>query len=327
MLRYIVKRILITIPVLLGVTFIIFTMMFFTPGDPAQLILGDFATQEEVNALRAEMGLDDPFFIQYFRYLSGIFRGDLGNSFTTSLPVLTEIQSRLPVTIKISIFCMIFAMAIGIPFGIFSAIRQYSFFDNIAMVLALLGISMPNFWLALILILFFSVSLGLLPASGLYGALYYIMPVISISAASVATITRMTRSSMLEVVRQDYIRTARAKGKSETSIIFKHALKNALIPIITVIGIQFASALSGAVVNEQIFAIPGLGKLMVDAIKARNYPIIRGGVLIIAFMFSFLNLFIDLLYAFVDPRIRSQYSRGKEKKKQASPDTKETGNG
>jgi peptide/nickel transport system permease protein len=322
MLRYIIKRILITIPVLLGVTFIIFTMMFFTPGDPAQLILGDFATQEEVIALRAEMGLDDPFFTQYFRYLNGIFHGDLGNSFSNGLPVLTEIQNRLPVTIKLSIFCMIFAMAIGIPFGILSAVKQYSFLDNIAMVLALLGISMPNFWLALILILFFSVSLGLLPASGLYGALYYIMPVISISAASVATITRMTRSSMLEVVRQDYIRTARAKGKSETSIIFKHALKNALIPIITVIGIQFASALSGAVVNEQIFAIPGLGKLMVDAIKARNYPIIRGGVLVIAVMFSFLNLFIDLLYAFVDPRIRSQYSRGREKKKQPSPEIK-----
>jgi peptide/nickel transport system permease protein len=327
MLRYIVKRILITIPVLLGVTFIIFTMMFFTPGDPAQLMLGDFATQEEVIALRTEMGLDDPFFTQYFRYLKGIFRGDLGNSFTNGLPVLTEIQNRLPVTIKLSIFCMIFAMAIGIPFGILSAVRQYSFLDNIAMVLALLGISIPNFWLALILILFFSVSLGLLPASGLYGALYYIMPVLSISVVSVATITRMTRSSMLEVVRQDYIRTARAKGKSETSIIFKHALKNALIPIITVIGIQFASALSGAVVNEQIFAIPGLGKLMVDAIKARNYPIIRGGVLVIAFMFSFLNLFIDLLYAFVDPRIRSQYSHRREKKNQASPDTKEAGNG
>ncbi|MDR1210802.1 MAG: ABC transporter permease [Spirochaetaceae bacterium] len=326
MLRYIVKRILITIPVLLGVTFIIFAMMFFTPGDPAQLMLGDFATQEEVIALRAEMGLDDPFFTQYFRYLKGLFRGDLGTSFTNGLPVLTEIQNRLPVTIKLSVFCMIFAMLIGIPFGILSAVRQYSFLDNIAMVLALLGISMPNFWLALILILFFSVSLGLLPASGLYGALYYIMPVISISAVSIATITRMTRSSMLEVIRQDYIRTARAKGKSETSIIFKHALKNALIPIITVIGIQFASALSGAVVNEQIFAIPGLGKLMVDAIKARNYPIIRGGVLVIAFMFSFLNLFIDLLYAFVDPRIRSLYARRREHKTSLTETEKEAPN-
>jgi peptide/nickel transport system permease protein len=312
MLRYIAKRILITIPVLLGVTFIIFSMMFFTPGDPARLILGDFATEEEVMTLRSEMGLDDPFFTQYFRYMKDLFHGDLGTSYVNGLPVTVEISSRLPVTAKLSVFCMLLAMAIGIPFGILSAVRQYSFLDNIAMVLALLGISMPNFWLALLLVLLFSVKLGLLPASGLYGALYYIMPVISISAVSIATITRMTRSSMLEVIRQDYIRTARAKGRGETAIIFKHALKNALIPIITVIGIQFATALSGAVVNEQVFAIPGLGKLMVDAIKARNYPIVRGGVLIIAFMFSFLNLFIDLLYAFVDPRIRSLYARRRE---------------
>jgi peptide/nickel transport system permease protein len=314
MLRYIVKRVLITIPVLLGVTFIIFAMMFFTPGDPARLILGDFATEEEVTALRSGMGLEDPFFIQYFHYMKGIFHGDLGNSYVNGIPVAVEIAQRLPVTVRLSVFCMLLAMAIGIPFGILSAVRQYSFLDNIAMVLALLGISMPNFWLALLLIILFSVNLGWLPASGLYGPLYYIMPVISISAVSIATITRMTRSSMLEVVRQDYIRTARAKGISETVVIFKHALKNALIPIITVIGIQFASALSGAVVNEQVFAVPGLGKLMVDAIKARNYPIVRGGVLVIAIMFCFLNLFIDLLYAFVDPRIRSQYSRRREKK-------------
>ncbi len=315
MLRFVVKRIIMTIPVLLGVIFIIFTMMFFTDGDPARLILGDDALPEEVELLREEMGLNDSFLEQFLRYLTGVIQGDLGISYTTKLPVTTEIMARLPVTFKLAVFSTLFAICIGIPAGIISAVRQYSILDNVTMVLALLGITMPNFWLALLLTLFFSVYLGWLPASGLYGPLYYIMPVISISALSVATITRMTRSSMLEVIRQDYIRTARAKGQSEGKIIFKHALKNALIPIITVIGIQFAITLGGAVVNEQVFAIPGLGKLMVDGIKARNYPIVQGGVLVIAIMFSILNLFIDLLYAFVDPRIKTQYQKSSAKMK------------
>lgn len=312
MLRYVVKRILVTLPVLLGVTFIIFTMMYFTPGDPARMILGDTATEEEVMELREEMGLNDSFGKRYLNYLIDLLHGDLGDSYVNGQPVAKEIMERLPVTFKLALFSMLFAIIIGIPAGIISAVKQYSFADNITMILALLGLSMPNFWLALLLVLFFSVFLGVLPASGLYGFSYYIMPVISISAVSVATITRMTRSSMLEVIRQDYIGTARAKGQTEMVILFKHALKNALIPIITVVGIQFASALSGAVVNEQVFAIPGLGKLMVDAIKARNYPVVQGGVLVIAIMFSLLNLLIDLTYAFVDPRIRAQYARRKK---------------
>ncbi len=323
MLQFVLKRILVTIPVLLGVTIIIFSMMYLTEGDPARLILGDTASEEEVQVLREEMGLNDSFFEQYFRFLFGALRGDLGKSYTTGTPVITEIMARLPVTAKLAFFSTLFAVVIGIPAGIISAVKQYSIWDNITTILALIGITIPNFWLALLLVLFFSVNLKWLPASGLYGWKYYIMPVISISAMSVATIARMTRSSMLEVIRQDYIRTARAKGQSEMVIIFKHALKNALIPIITVIGIQFAIVIGGAVVNEQVFAIPGLSKLMVDAIKARNYPIVQGGVLIIAVIFSVLNLLVDLLYAFVDPRIKTQYQSVAKKSKEQSAQTKE----
>ncbi len=315
MLRYIIRRILVTIPVLIGVTLIIFTLMYFTKGDPARMILGDMATEEEVEELREEMGLNDPFLVRYGNYMLDLFHGDLGDSYVTGLPVTEEIMARLPVTMRLAVYSCALSVIIGIPVGILSAVKQYSILDNVATLLALLGITIPSFWLAMMLILVFSVNLGWLPASGLYGWQYYILPVISISAVSIATITRMTRSSMLEVIRQDYIRTARAKGQTEAKIITKHALKNALIPVITVIGIQFASGMSGAVVNEQIFAIPGIGKMMVDAIKARNYPVVQGGVLIIALLFSILNLIIDLLYAFVDPRIKTQYARKKEKHK------------
>jgi len=317
MYKYIIKRILITIPVLFGVSIIIFSMMYFTPGDPVRNLLSDTATEEEVDALREEMGLNDNYFVRYTRYMRGIFHGDLGTSYSDKQPVAEILKARLPVSAKLTLFCILFSVAVGIPAGIISAVRQYSVLDRIVMVFALMGVSFPSFWMALMLILIFSVNLGWLPATGIYGPLYYILPVCSISAAPIATVARMTRSSMLEVVRQDYIRTARAKGQTETVIIFQHALKNALIPVITVIGIQFANTLSGAVVNEQVFAIPGIGKMMVDAIKARNYPLVQGGVLVISVIFCLLNLFVDLLYAFVDPRIRFQYVKEKEKKEAA----------
>lgn len=320
MLRYIAKRVLLMIPVLLGISFLIFLLMYFTPGDPAQMILGDLAEKEEVEALREEMGLNDGFFERYFKYIAGLFQGDLGTSYTTKLPVWDEIAARLPVTAKVAFFVILFSVMVGVPIGILSAVRQYSLIDSITRVLALLGITMPSFWLALLLVLLFSVKLEWLPASGLYGPLYYIMPILSISAVSVATITRTSRSSMLEVVRQDYIRTARAKGQKESVVMFKHALLNALIPILTIVGIQFAGGLGGAVVNEQVFAIPGVGKLMVDAIKARNYPLVQGSVLVLAVLQSLVNLLVDLLYAFVDPRIRSQYNRGKKNKRKADND-------
>lgn len=316
MLRYIAKRIFLMIPVLLGISFIIFLLMYFTPGDPAQMILGDLATEEQVEALREEMGLNDGFFERYFNYMLGLLHGDLGTSYTSKLPVWNEISARLPVTARVAFFVIIFAVIIGVPTGIVSAVRQYSIIDSITRVLALLGITMPSFWLALLLVLMFAVKLPWFPASGLYGAKYYVLPVISISAVSIATITRTARSSMLEVIRQDYIRTARAKGQKESVVLFKHALLNALIPILTIVGLQFASGLGGAVVNEQVFAIPGIGKLMVDAIKARNTPLVMGSVLVLSVVQSLVNLLVDILYAFVDPRIRSQYSRSKKKKAQ-----------
>lgn len=313
MLKFILKRLVVMVPVLLGVTFIVFSMMYITDGDPARMMLGDLATEEEVAALRDEMGLNDPFLTRYVNYLKGLAHGDLGISYSTRQPVAKAIAERLPATIKLAFLSCLFAMVIGIPIGIISAVRQYSIVDSAARIISLLGISLPNFWLALLLMLFFSVKLGWLPPSGLYGPEYYIMPMISISAVSLATFARTTRSSMLEVIRQDYIRTARAKGQSEWVVVFRHALRNALIPIITIVGVQFATALGGAVVNEQVFGIPGLGKLMVDSIKARDFPVVQGGVLIIALMFSLLNLLIDLLYAFVDPRIKSQYVKAGQK--------------
>ena len=306
MSKFVIKRILVMIPVLLGVTLLIFTMMYFTDGNPARLILGDMATEEQIQELEDKMGLNDPFLTRYFNYLSGLLHGDLGTSYVTGQPVADEIMARLPVTIKISFFCMLFAVAIGIPIGILSAVKQYSVLDNLAMVLALAGISLPNFWFALMLVLVFSVGLGILPPSGLYGPQYYVLPVISISASAVATITRMTRSSMLEVIRADYIRTARAKGQTENAIIFRHALLNALIPIITVVGLQFAATLSGTVVNEQIFAIPGIGKLMVDAIAGEgvdyNYVLALG--ILYSALYIGIMLVVDILYGILDPRIR-----------------------
>jgi peptide/nickel transport system permease protein len=315
MARYALKRILAMIPVLIGISFVIFTLLYFTPGDPARMLLGDLATEAEVETLREEMGLNDSFMARYIRYMGDLLHGDLGISYVSKLPVSEEIMTRLPVTARVAFFVIIFAVIIGVPAGIISATKQYSFIDNLVRVMSLLGITMPSFWLALLLVLLFSVKLGWLPASGLYGPIYYIMPVVSIAAVPVATIARITRSSMLEVIRSDYIRTARAKGQSENVILFRHALTNALIPILTIVGIQFAGGLGGAVVNEQVFAIPGLGKMMVDAIKARNYPLVQGSVLMLAVLQSGVNLVVDLLYALVDPRIRSQYITRKKTSK------------
>ena len=315
MYRYILNRILMMIPVLLGVSLVVFSMVYIAPGDPARIILGDTASEEEVQELKEEMGLNDSFFEQYGRYIKNVVtKGDLGTSYTTQRSVTAEIMDRWPTTMMLAVMSVILATLIGIPTGIISATRQYSVFDNLAMVLALVGVSMPNFWQGLILIIIFAVNLAWLPASGFYGPVYWILPVVTIGTSTAATITRMTRSSMLEVIRQDYITTARAKGNKEIVVIMKHALKNALIPIITVIGLQLGRGLGGAILTESIFSIPGLGKLMVDSIKARNYPVVQGGVLFIAVAFSLINLFVDVLYAYADPKIKSQYSRKRSKK-------------
>jgi peptide/nickel transport system permease protein len=307
MYKYIGRRLLLLIPVLLGVTFIVFSIMSLTPGDPAQIILGESAPPEKIAQLREEMGLNDPFIVQYFRFVTNAVKGDFGESYSTGRPVFEEIFQRFPVTLKLTVVGIIVAVIIGIPVGIISATKQYSLFDNFSMIGALLGVSMPNFWLGLMLILLFAVNLGLLPSGGDGGIEYMILPAITLGTGAAALITRMTRSSMLEVIRQDYIRTARAKGVYEKKVINKHALKNALIPVITIVGLQFGYLLGGAVLTETVFSLPGVGRLLVDAIKQKDAPMVLASVVFISVTFSFVNLLVDILYAYVDPRIKSQY--------------------
>lgn len=304
MIKYIIKRLLYLLPVLFGVSFIVFTLLYITPGDPAKMMLGEQADAQAIASLREELGLDDSFLVQYGNYIKKIVtKGDIGTSYSTKRPVLTEILEVFPNTVKLAIASMVVAIIIGILFGIISAVKQYSLLDSLITVLALLGISMPMFWVGLLMILLFSVKLGWLPPSGLTSMKSMIMPAIALGAQSIAVLTRMTRSSMLEVIRQDYIRMVRAKGQSEKVVIFKHAFSNALIPIITVVGLQFGSLLGGAIITESVFSIPGLGRLMIESIKNRDFPVVQGCVLFIAITFSVVNLIVDLLYSYVDPRI------------------------
>lgn len=305
--KYVLKRILLLIPVLLGVSLLVFAIMSLTPGDPAQLILGENAPKEAVLKLREEMGLNDPFFMQYFRFVKNAIMGDFGRSYTTGREVFGEIFARFPNTLILAVIGIIISVCIGIPIGIISATRQYSFLDSFSMVIALLGVSMPVFWLGLMLILTFSVKLGWLSSGGFDGLKSIILPAVTLGVGSAAIITRMTRSSMLEVIRQDYIRTARAKGVAEKVVINKHALKNALIPIITVVGLQFGHLLGGAVLTESVYSWPGVGRLMVDAIRQKDTPTVLAAVVFLAAAFSVVNLLVDILYAYVDPRIKSQY--------------------
>ena len=306
--KYILRRLLYLIPVMFGVSLVVFTMMYFTPGDPARIMLGEAAPAEAVETLREDLGLNDPFVVQYGNWIWNLVRhGDVGTSFRTRQPVTEMILERFPTTLQLATAGVVVSVVIGVPIGIISATKQYTVIDNVSMFVALLGVSMPNFWLAMLLILLFSVNLGWLPSSGLTSFQHLILPAITLGTGSAAVIARMTRSSMLEVIRQDYIRTARAKGQVESVVTNRHALKNALIPIITVIGLQFGGLLGGAVLTESVFSIPGVGRLMVESISARDFPVVQGGVLFIALTFSLINLLVDILYAFVDPRIKSQY--------------------
>lgn len=307
MLKYIGRRLLMLIPILLGVIFIVFLISYLTPGDPAQLILGEAATPENVAALREEMGLNRPFIIRFFSYVFDALRGDFGVSYSTGQPVMELIMERFPSTLVLAVTSVGISITLGLVLGIVAAVKQYSLFDDFAMSFALIGVSMPAFWLGLLLILVFSVKLGILPSSGYDSWKHLILPAVTNGVGACAIIARMTRSSMLEVIRQDYITTARAKGQTEFKVIMRHAFNNALIPIINVVGLQFGALLGGSVLIETVFSVPGLGKLMVDAIKARNYPVVQGGVLYLAIMFTVVNLAIDIIYAFVDPRIKSQY--------------------
>jgi len=308
MARYLIKRLLAVIPVGLGVTFILFSLLYVTPGDPARLALGEEALEESLEAFRKEHGLDRHFIVRYglFVYKAAVHQ-DFGRSYITQSPVVSEIANAFPTTLILASGATGLAIVFGVLFGIVCAIKQYTIFDNVAMVIAMLGISMPNFYLGVLLLLFFAVNLRWLPSSGFGSMSERILPWLTLCTTSMAIITRMTRSSMLEVIRSDYIRTARAKGQKESVIIFRHALKNALIPIITISGIQFGHLLGGSILTESIFSVPGVGRLAVEAIKTRDYPIVQGAVLYMALAYVIINLLVDLLYAWVDPRLRTRY--------------------
>jgi len=295
------------IPVMLGVMLVVFTLMYITPGDPVDAILGDSYTPEAAQQLKDELGLNGGYIQRFVTYVLSLLRGNMGISYITKQPVATLISQTYPVSMQLAFAAVCLSVSLGIVLGIISAIKQYSLFDNVAMALAMVGNAMPNFWQGLLLILLFALQLKWLPVSGWGGAQYIILPAVTIGTSSAAAIARMTRSSMLEVIRQDYVTTARAKGQTEFNITTKHALRNALIPVITTIGMQFGHLLGGAVLTESIFNIPGMGSMMVAAIRSRNFPVVQGGVLTIALTFSIINLVVDILYAYVDPRIRSQY--------------------
>lgn len=308
MFRYILRRLLMLFPVMIGVIFLVFFIINLTPGDVASMILGDGATEQRIADLREQMGLDDPLVVQYGRYMADLLTGNLGESYSTGRSVAREIGQRFPNTLKLTISAIFLSVIISIPIGVISATRQYSVFDNVGMIIALVGISMPSFWTGLILIIIFSLHLGWFPSGGLSGLRSLVLPAFTLAIASTASITRTTRSSMLEVIRQDYVNTARAKGVNRRTVINKHALRNALIPAVTVIGLEFGVLLGGAVLTETVFSWPGIGRLMVDSIQRKDTPMVLGCVIVFSLSFSIVNLFIDILYAFIDPRIKSNYS-------------------
>jgi peptide/nickel transport system permease protein len=312
MLKYIVKRLLLLVPVLLGVTFIVFFIMNLTPGDPAAIILGDQATAEALAQTRIELGLNDPLLIRYVRYVKNMCQGDLGISYRNKLSVWDQVWDKFPNTCILAFAGIVVALVIGIPIGILSAKKQYTAVDNVSVVLSLVGVSMPNFWLGLLLSLLFALKLGWLPSQGMGTGFIpllrsIVLPAITLGTGVAATVVRMTRSSMLEVIRQDYIFTARSKGITEKEVTRKHMFKNALIPIITAVGLQFGQLLGGAMLTETVFSWPGLGRLMVDSITRKDIPMVMGAVVFMAIMFSVVNLAVDIVYGFVDPRIKSQY--------------------
>ncbi len=315
MLKYVIKRLLMLIPVIIGVTFIVFFILNLAPGDPAAVILGDQASAEALAMKREELGLNDPLLVRYGNYMIGLLHGDLGTSYKNNLDVWAQVMERFPNTVILAIASILVTVAIGVPIGIISAKHQYSMLDNVTTVLGLIGQAMPNFWFGLLMVIIFALKLGWLPSQGMgSGGIVpllksLVLPALTLGTGAAASILRMTRSSMLEVIRQDYIDTARAKGISEKTITYRHMLKNALIPIITAIGLQVGTLLGGAMLTETVFSWPGLGRLMVDSIKSKDIPLVLGSVIFLAIMFTVVNLAVDIIYAFVDPRIKSQYKR------------------
>lgn len=312
MIRYIIRRIALCALVIVSAAVIIFTIMYFVPGDPAEILLGDEATLEMIEAKREELGLNDPYLVRLGRFLSDTFlHFDLGTSYTYKLPVAQELFARLPRTIILGFSCVILSTAIALPLGVWAALHNGKFPDYLCMIIAMTATSIPNFWFALMLVLVFSVNLGLLPSFGIGGIEYYIMPVIAGALSTIGGLSRQTRSAMLDVVKSDFVTTARSKGVSKRDIVLKHMLPNALVPVVTVIGGQFGRCIGGTVVIEQIFSIPGIGMYMLNAINGRDYPVVQGGVVILAATTSIIMLITDLVYAWIDPRIKAQYSRGR----------------
>ncbi|MCR5732180.1 MAG: ABC transporter permease [Sphaerochaetaceae bacterium] len=307
--RYILKRLLMLIPVLLGVAFIIFAIMDVAEGDPVYQIAGPDATEEQLEALREEMGLNGSLVERYFRYIFKLIRGDLGTSYVSKMDVMQLYLQRLPNTLKLASLAMVVAVLVSVPLGIVAAVNQNSLKDTISMILALLGLSMPNFWLGLLLMLLFSLKLGWFPSGGAEGFRSVVLPAVTVGVGLAALLTRTTRSSMLDVLRQDYLRTARAKGVPEKRVVFYHALRNALIPIITIFGVQFSNVLGGSVLAETVFAWPGVGRLVVDAIDQRDIPTVTGALIMTTMLVTLVNLLVDIVYAYVDPRIKAQYTK------------------
>ena len=316
-IKYIFKRILFMIPMLLGIIVIIFSLMYIAPGDPAITILGESATQEAIDEIHEEYGLNDPYFVQLGRQLWNLLHGDMGISYMSKRAVTEEIAARFPTTLRLVLISAFFGLIIGVVAGVVSAVRQYSIWDRILTMFSLLGISVPSFWLSMLLVLLFAMELKWLPISGLNSPLSYVLPVFTLGLQSSAYIMRMTRSSMLDVIRQDYIATARAKGQREIVIILKHGLKNSFMTILTAFGVQVANLMAGTVMVETMFAIPGLSKYLINCVNNNDYPTVQGIVLVIAFTTIFINLLVDIIYGFIDPRIKLSMSAKKKQKKSA----------
>lgn len=303
--RILAGAVLQVIPVLLGISVLVFLIVHLIPGDPAVLVAGLESSREVVERIRAELGLDQPLHVQFWRFLSRVVQGDLGTSIRTGGPVTEEIAERLPYTLRLALGGTLVATLIGLVTGAVAAVRHNRAWDYVTMVLTLLAVSTPSYWLALMLMLVFSLQLGLLPSIGLQTPLHYVLPILTLGTQSAGLIARMTRSTLLDVLRQDYIRTARSKGVDETRVLYKHALRNTLVPVISVIGLRFGGLLAGTVLVESVFAIPGVGRMVVDAVLARDFPMIQGAVLVIAALYVITNMTVDVLYQVFDPRLRA----------------------
>ncbi len=303
-MRFLVRRVLLLIPTIWGVVTLVFFLIHLTPGDPVEIMLGENAVQADRVALRHQLGLDKPLYRQYVDYLNRVVHLDLGRSIFYKEKVMKIIEERFPATFTLALVSMIVAILIAIPPGIYAAVKQFSFWDNLTAVISLLGVSIPNFFLGPVLILFFSLKLGWFPVSGKSGFASYVLPSITLGTALAAILTRITRSSLTGVLKEAYITTARAKGLPEFRVIVKHALRNAMIPVVTIMGLQFGALLSGAIITETIFSWPGIGRLLIDAINTRDYPLVQGTVLVIALTYVIVNTLVDITYTIIDPRVR-----------------------